>query len=293
MVFPDPVVAVAIEPRTKSDEERLREGLQKLSDEDPTFRVEYNRETGQTVINGMGELHLEVLVERLLREQNVHAKVGKPEVAYKETITQEGEAEAVFDRESGGKRQYGRVVMQFEPLPMGAGFLFENRLQAGQISKEYIPAIQKGIEDAKSCGVLACYPMVDFRAILVDGSFHETDSNAFSFEVASSMAYKLGIGKAKPVLLEPIMTVEIHTSEEYLGDIIGDVTVRMGTIMGVEDRYGGKMVVALIPLRSMFGYTTELRSRTQGRATFTMQFSEYQRVSKTVQNDILKKTRGG
>jgi elongation factor G len=293
MVFPEPVVSVAIEPKSRSDVENLLTGLDKLSDEDPTFKVDYNRDTGQTMISGMGELHLEVLVERLLRELHVDAKVGKPEVAYKETITEAAEAEAVFDRESGGTRQYARVVMRFEPLPAGAGFLFENRMSGGKVPKEYVPAIQKGIDDTRSCGVLACYPMVDFRATLLDGTYDERDSHAFAFEVAASIAYKTGLERAGAVLLEPIMSVEIHSPEDFLGEIIGDVTVRMGRIVGVEDTQGGKTVNALLPLRSMFGYANELRSRTKGRATFTMQFLEYQRMQRSVQDEIVQKTRRG
>ncbi len=293
MIFPEPVVSVAIEPRSKSDEQQLLSALNKLSDEDPTFNVDYERDTGQTVIAGMGELHLEVLVERLLREFNVHANVGKPEVAYRETITGVADAEGVFDRERGGRRQFGRVVMRFEPLPMGTGFLFENRLAGGMVPKEYIPAIQKGIEDARSCGVIACYPMVDFRAILLDGSYDELDSNAVAFEIAASMAYKSGLVQAGAVILEPIMDVEIHTVEEFLGDLISDVISRTGKIMGVEDGFGGKIITSQIPLRTMFGYATELRSRTQGRATYTMQFSEYQKVPKTVQDKIVEKVRTG
>ncbi len=241
----------------------------------------------------MGELHLEVLVERLFREFSVHANVGRPEVAYRETITEVAEAEAEFDRESGGRTQYGRVVMRFEPLPIGTGFLFENRLTESAVPKEYVPAIQKGVEDARSCGVVACYPMVDFRAILLDGSHDELDSNAMAFEIAASMAYKSGLGRAGPVILEPIMEVEIHTADEFLGDLISDVTSRMGKIMGVEEGYGGKIISSQIPLRTMFGYTTELRSRTQGRATYTMQFWEYQKIPGAVQDKIVEKNRKG
>jgi len=293
MIFPEPVVSVAIEPQSKSDEEQLLTALGKLLDEDPTFNVNYDGETGQTVISGMGELHLEVLVERLFREFSVHANVGRPEVAYRETITEAADAEAEFDRESGGRRQYGRVVMRFEPLPIGTGFLFENRLTRSAVPKEYVPAIQKGVEDARSCGVIACYPMVDFRAILLDGSYDELDSNATAFEIAASMAYKIGLDRAGPVIIEPIMEVEIHTSEEFLGDLISDVTSRMGKIVGVEEGYGGKIISSQIPLRTMFGYTTELRSRTQGRATHTMQFWEYQKIPRAVQDKIVEKNRKG
>lgn len=292
MVFPEPVVSIAIEPKTKADAESLSAAISKLLDEDPTFRICYDRDTGQTILSGMGELHLEILVERLFREYKVEAKIGKPEVAYRETIAASAEAEGKFIRQSGGRGQYGHVVMRFEPLPTGIGFLFENEMVGGGIPKEYIPAVQKGIAEAKANGVLVGYPMVDFRAILLDGSYHEVDSSDMAFRIAASMAYKFGLERAKPTILEPIMGVEIFTPEEYLGDVISDLMGRMGRIEGIEDRHGGKVVKAGVPLRLLFGYTTRLRNLSQGRANHTMQFSSYQPTPQTVQDEIVGKVRG-
>jgi elongation factor G len=292
MVFPDPVVSVAIEPKTKADEEKLVAALTKLSDEDPTFKIRYDRETGQTIINGMGELHLEVLVERAFREFNVAANVGKPEVAFRETIRDSSEAEGKFVKQTGGHGQYGHVVMAFEPLPPGTGFAFENKIIGGRVPREYIPAVEKGVREAMENGVLAGYPMVDFRATLLDGSYHDVDSSELAFKVAASMAYKAGLAKAKPTILEPIMAVECATPEEYLGEVISDFSARMGHVEGIEDRHGSKVVKALVPLRSMFGYTTSLRSMTKGRATHTMQFSHYQETPRSIQEELIKKIRG-
>ena len=283
MVFPDPVVSVAIEPKTKADAEDLSNAIRKLLDEDPTFRIRYDRDTGQTILSGMGELHLEILLARLFREYQVEATVGRPEVAYRETITEAAEAEGKFIRQSGGRGQYGHVVMRFEPLPTGTGFLFENKIVGGSILQGYIPAVQKGIEEVRANGVLVGYPMVDFRAILLDGSYHEVDSNEMAFRIAASMAYKIGLERAKPTILEP---------EEYLGDLISDLMGRMGRVEGIEDRHGGKVVKVLVPLRLLFGYTTRLRSLSQGRANHTMQFSLYQPTPQTVQDEIVRKVRG-
>ena len=292
MVCPDPVVSVAIEPKTKADAEDLSNAIRKLLDEDPTFRIRYDRDTGQTILSGMGELHLEILLARLFREYQVEATVGRPEVAYRETITEAAEAEGKFIRQSGGRGQYGHVVMRFEPLPTGTGFLFENKIVGGSILQGYIPAVQKGIEEVRANGVLVGYPMVDFRAILLDGSYHEVDSNEMAFRIAASMAYKIGLERAKPTILEPIMGVEIFTPEEYLGDLISDLMGRMGRVEGIEDRHGGKVVKVLVPLRLLFGYTTRLRSLSQGRANHTMQFSLYQPTPQTVQDEIVRKVRG-
>ncbi|MBN2551870.1 MAG: elongation factor G [Spirochaetales bacterium] len=292
MVFPEPVVSIAIEPRTQADTEGLSVALRKLLDEDPTFRIRYDRDTGQTILSGMGELHLEILVQRLFREYRIEAKIGRPEVAYRETITAAAEVEGKFIRQSGGRGQYGHVVMRFEPLPTGTGFLFENKLVGGSVPKEYIPSVQKGIEEASANGVLAGYPMVDFRAILLDGSYHAVDSSEMAFRIAASMAYKIGLERAKPTILEPIMGVEIFTPEQYLGDLISDLMGRMGRVEGIEDRHGGKVVKANVALRQLFGYTTRLRSLSQGRANHTMQFAFYQPTPQSVQDEIVRKVRG-
>ena len=293
MVFPDPVVSVAIEPKTKADEEKLSSALHKLSDEDPTFKVRFDKETGQTIIWGMGELHLEVLVERMFREFSVAANVGAPEVAYRETIREFAEVEAKFIKQTGGHGQYGHVVMSFEPLPPGTGFAFENKVIGGRVPREYVPAVEKGIREAMENGVLAGYPMVDFRATLLDGSAHDVDSSELSFKIAASMAYKSGCAKAKPTILEPIMAVECASPEESLGDVISDFSARMGHVEGIEDRHGSKVVKALVPLRSMFGYVTSLRSMTKGRASHTMQFSHYQETPRSIQEQLVEKVRGG
>jgi len=292
MVFPDPVVSVAIEPKTRDDEEKLSSALHKLSEEDPTFKVRFDKETGQTIIRGMGELHLEVLVERMFREFNVSANVGAPEVAYRETIRDSAEAEGKFVKQTGGHGAYGHVIMRFEPLPPGTGFVFENKVIGGRVPREYVPAVEKGIKEAMENGVLAGYPMVDFRAALLDGSYHDVDSSEMAFKVAASMAYKSGCAKAKPTILEPIMAVECATPEEYLGDVISDFSARMGHIEGIEDRPGSKVVKALVPLRSMFGYVTTLRSMSKGRASHTMQFSHYQETPRSIQEELVEKVRG-
>lgn len=292
MVFPEPVVSIAIEPESSSDGDKLMESLKSLADEDPTFKIRYERETGQTIISGMGELHLEILVERLFREHKVKAAVGNPEVAYRETITVAAKAEGRFIKQSGGRGFYGHVVMRFEPLPPGTGFLFESRVTGGGVPKEYIPAVKKGIEEAAGNGVLAGYPMVDFRAILLDGSAHQIDSNELAFKIAASMAYKNGLEGAKPIILEPIMSVEVFTPEEYLGKIISDLTTRLGKIEGIEERQDGKVVKALVPLEHVFGYTTALRSVSKGRASHTTNFNSYQPAAKRVQEKIIRKSRG-
>jgi elongation factor G len=292
MVFPDPVVSVSIEPKTRDDEEKLSAALHKLSEEDPTFKVKFDPETGQTIIRGMGELHLEVLVERMFREFSVAANVGRPEVAYRETIRGAAEAEGKFIKQTGGHGAYGHVIMKFESLPPGTGFVFENKVIGGRVPREYIPAVEKGIREAMDNGVLAGYPMVDFRASLLDGSSHDVDSSEMAFKIAASMAYKSGCAKAKPTILEPIMSVECATPEEHLGDVISDFSARMGHVEGIEDRPGSKVVKALVPLRSMFGYVTSLRSMTKGRASHTMQFSHYQETPRSIQDELVEKVRG-
>jgi elongation factor G len=288
MEFPEPVISIAIEPKTKADQERLGGSLQKLATEDPSFRVSTNAETGQTLISGMGELHLEIIVDRLLREFKVDANVGKPQVAYKETIRKAVEQESKFIRQTGGRGQYGHVVIRIEPLPAGGGFEFVDATKGGVIPREYIPAVGKGVKDAMESGVLAGYPVVDVKTSVVYGSYHEVDSSEIAFKIAGSMAFKEAMGKASPVILEPIMSLEVVTPEEFMGDVISDINRRRGRISGQEPRGNTQVIGALAPLGEMFGYATDLRSRTQGRATFTMQFSHYEPVPKGVGPEALR-----
>ncbi len=287
MEFPDPVIQVAIEPKTKQGQEKMTLALIKLAEEDPTFKTYTDQETGQTIIAGMGELHLEIIVDRLLREFKVEAKVGKPQVAYRETFRMAVDAEGMYKRQSGGKGQYGHCKIHLEPLEPGSGYVFEDQTVGGSIPKEYIQPINKGIEEAAKNGILAGYEVVDFKATVYDGSYHEVDSSEMAFKIAGSMAFKDGAAKAKPVLLEPIMKVEIVTPEDYFGDLMGNVSSRRGTITGTEDRNGSKVINANIPLSEMFGYATDLRSRTQGRGQYTMQFSHYYEVPKSVAEKII------
>jgi elongation factor G len=282
MKFPEPVVSVAIEPKTKADLDKLDQGLRRLSDEDPTFRVIANEETGQTVISGMGELHLEIIVDRLLREFGVQANVGSPKVAYKETITAAVEAEGKFVRQSGGRGQFGHVVMEFEPLKTGADFKFENKITGGSVPTEYISSVERGVKEAMTSGVVAGYPVTGILARLVDGSYHEVDSSDLAFKIAGSMAFQEGCRKAKPVLLEPMMDVEVVLPEEYLGDVMNDLRVRRATIKGINSRPDGQVLTAFVPLAEMFGYATRLRSLSQGRAIYTMQFAEYSPVPESL-----------
>jgi elongation factor G len=270
------VLSVAIEPKTKLDQEKMGEALQKLTEEDPTFKMAYNQETGQTVISGMGELHLEVIVNRLFSEFRVGAKVGKPRVAYKETITIPARAEGRFVRQSGGHGQYGHVCLDLEPAERGSGLQFENRIRGNAIPKQYIPAIESGIKEAMETGVLANYPVVDIKAILYDGSYHEVDSSELAFKMAGSMALKNGVAKAHPILLEPIMKLEVVTPEQFLGDIIGDLNSRRAHIESIEAHGEMTTIYASIPLAETFGYATSIRSQTQGRATHSMEFNSYQ-----------------
>ncbi|MFN3396542.1 MAG: elongation factor G [Thermodesulfovibrionales bacterium] len=290
--FPEPVISVAIEPKTKADQEKLSQSLAKLAQEDPSFRVSFDEETGQTIIAGMGELHLEIIVDRLLREFKVSANVGKPQVAYKETIRAAAKAEGKFVRQSGGRGQYGHVVIEIEPAETGKGFEFVNKIVGGTIPKEYIPAVEKGIKEALDSGVLAGYPVVDVKATLFDGSYHEVDSSEMAFKIAGSMAFKEAAKKAKPVLLEPIMSVEVVTPEEYMGDVMGDLNARRGKIQSMEKRGNSQVIRAEVPLSEMFGYATDLRSKTQGRATYTMQFSRYEEVPRNISDAIIAKVKG-
>ena len=293
MQFADPVIDIAVEPKTKAEQDKMGLALQKLAEEDPTFRVSTNQETGQTIIAGMGELHLEIIVDRLLREFKVEANVGKPQVAYRETATQPAlNVQGKFVRQSGGRGQYGDVVINLYPQEQGKGYEFENKIVGGVVPKEYIPSVDKGIQEALSTGVLAGYPVEDIRVELIDGSYHEVDSSEAAFKVAGSMAFKAAMKKAAPVILEPVMAVEVETPEEYLGFVMGDIPSRRGMIQGQEQRSNTVAVTAKVPLGEMFGYATELRSGTQGRATYTMQFDSYQPVPKSVAEDIISKAGG-
>jgi elongation factor G len=292
MEFPEPVISVAIEPKTKADQERLGQSLAKLTQEDPSFRVATNEETGQTIISGMGELHLEIIVDRLLREFKVGANVGKPQVAYRETVKTPSKAEGKFVRQSGGRGQYGHVYIELEPQEPGKGFGFESKVVGGAVPREYFNAVEKGIREAGENGILAGYPVVDVKATLYDGSYHEVDSSEMAFKIAGSMAFKEAAKKAKPVLLEPIMSVEVVTPEEYMGDVIGDLNSRRGKIQSMEKRGKAQIIKAHVPLSEMFGYATDLRSRTQGRATYTMQFANYDEVPKSISEAIIAKVKG-
>jgi elongation factor G len=278
MDFPEPVISMAIEPKVKGDQEKLGQGLQKLSMEDPSFRRHIDAETGQCIIRGMGELHLEIIVDRLMREFGVPVNVGKPMVAYRETITQPARSEGKFVRQSGGKGQYGHVILKVEPLPAGEKFQFVDAIKGGTIPREYIPAVEKGVREAVERGVLAGYPMVGIKVTLLDGSFHEVDSSELAFKIAGSIGFREGAKQAQPVLLEPIMAVEVIVPEDFIGEVSGDLSSRRGKITNLEARNGVRVVTAKVPLAEMFGYATQLRSGTQGRATYTMQFSHYERV---------------
>lgn len=292
IIFPEPVIQIAIEPKTKADQDKLSDSLVKLSDEDPTFRVKVDDETGQTLISGMGELHLEILVDRMRREFKVEANIGKPQVAYRETITQTVNAEGKFVKQSGGRGKYGHVWIELGPNEPGKGFEFTNGIVGGVVPKEYIPAVSAGIQEALRNGVIAGFPVVDIKAKLYDGSYHDVDSDELSFKVAGSMAFKEGARKAKPVLLEPIMDVEVVTPEEYLGDVMGDLNSRRGKIEGFSARKDAQVIKATVPLSEMFGYATVLRSMTQGRAIYTMQFAHYAEVPKSIADEISEKTLG-
>jgi len=291
--FPEPVISIAIEPKTKSDQEKLGLSLQKLASEDPSFRVKTDEETGQTIISGMGELHLEIIVDRMMREFKVEANVGKPQVAYRETITKKVKVEGKFVRQSGGRGQYGHVWLEVEPQPEpGKGYEFVDAIKGGVVPREYIPAVDKGIFEATDSGVLAGFPVVDVKVTLIDGSYHEVDSSEMAFKIAGSMGFKEGCQKAGPILLEPIMSVEVVVPEEYMGEVIGDLNSRRGRIMGMDSRAGAQVVSSMVPLANMFGYSTDLRSATQGRATYAMTFDHYEPVPKSVSDDIIAKVKG-
>jgi elongation factor G len=289
MQFPEPVISVAIEPKTKADQEKMSIALQRLAEEDPTFRTYTDPETGQTIISGMGELHLEIIVDRMFREFKVQAIVGRPQVAYKETIRKSVKAEGKYIRQTGGRGQYGHVWLEIEPLEPGKGYEFVNKIVGGVIPKEYIPAVDAGVREAMQNGVLAGYPVVDVKVTLFDGSYHEVDSSEMAFKIAGSVAFKEAMKKADPVLLEPIMKVEVVVPEEYMGDVIGDLNSRRGHIEGVEMRGNVQVIRGYVPLAEMFGYATDLRSKTQGRGTYTMQFSHYAEVPKNIAETIINK----
>ena len=289
MEFPEPVIRVAIEPKTKAGQEKMGIALAKLAEEDPTFRTYTDEETGQTIIAGMGELHLEIIVDRLLREFKVEANVGKPQVAYKETIRKEANVDHKYSRQSGGKGQYGHVKIIIEPNESGKGYEFINKIVGGAIPKEYIPAVDQGIQGAMQAGVLAGYNVVDVKVTLYDGSYHEVDSSEMAFKIAASMAFKEAMRKADPVILEPIMKVSVTVPEEYMGDVIGDLSSRRGQIQGMQARSGAQQIDALVPLSEMFGYATDLRSRTQGRGQYTMEPHSYTELPKSIQEEIIER----
>jgi elongation factor G len=292
MEFPEPVINLSLEPKSKADQDKMGIALAKLAEEDPTFKTWTDQETGQTIIAGMGELHLEIIVDRLQREFKVESNVGKPQVAYKETITKPVRIEGKFVRQSGGKGQYGHVWLELEPLERGAGYQFENKIVGGVVPREYIPAVDNGIQEAMQNGVLAGYPLIDMKATLVDGSYHDVDSSEMAFKIAGSMALKAGAQKADPVLLEPIMKVEVIVPEEYMGDIMGDINSRRGRIEGMEARAGAQVIRAYVPLSEMFGYATSLRSRTQGRGQYSMEFYNFEETPKSITQEIVAKNKG-
>ncbi len=289
MDFPDPVIAVAVEPRTKADQEKMGIALGKLAQEDPSFRVHTDEESGQTIIQGMGELHLEIIVDRMRREFSVEANVGKPQVAYRETIKKAVDQEGKFVRQSGGRGQYGHVWLKIEPLPRGKGYEFVNAIVGGVIPREYIPAVDKGVQEQLQNGVIAGFPVVDVKVTLYDGSFHEVDSSEMAFKIAGSQCFKQGAQKAVPVLLEPVMAVEVVTPEEYMGDVMGDLSRRRGVLQGMDESPAGRVIRAEVPLAEMFGYSTDLRSATQGRATYTMEFAKYSEAPANIAEAVIKK----
>jgi elongation factor G len=293
MHFPEPVISIAIEPKSKADQEKLSLSLQKLAIEDPSFQLKVDTETNQTIISGMGELHLEIIVDRLLREFKVEANVGKPQVAYKETITKAIEQEGKYIKQTGGRGQYGHVWLKISPMPKGKGYEFENEVVGGTVPREFIPAVDKGIKEALNSGIQAGYPVVDVKVSIFDGSYHDVDSSEIAFKIAASMAFKDGCRRAGPIILEPIMKTEVEVPDAYMGDVIGDLNSRRGKIMQMEPKKGFQLIDAEVPLAEMFGYATQLRSLTQGRATYTMEFSHYEPVPTSVANEIISKASGG
>jgi elongation factor G len=293
MKFPNPVIDVAIEPKTKADQDKLGIALAKLSEEDPTFRVHTDEETSQTIISGMGELHLEIIVDRMMREFKVDANIGRPQVAYRETIRKHAEAEGKYIRQTGGKGQYGHAKVRLDPNEPGKGYEFINEITGGSIPKEFIKPVDQGIKEALEGGILAGYPMVDVKATLYDGSYHDVDSNEMAFKIAGSMAFKEAARKASPVLLEPVMAVEVVTPEDFAGTIMGDLSSRRGRIEGMEHRAGSQVIKAIVPLSEMFGYATHMRSSTQGRAEYSMHFARYEEAPRHIAEEIIAKNQGG
>jgi elongation factor G len=289
MEFPEPVIEVAVEPKSKADQEKMSTALQRLAQEDPSFRVSVDQESGQTVIKGMGELHLEVIVDRMKREFKVDANVGAPQVAYRETITSTAEIDYTHKKQTGGSGQFARIKLVFEPLPPGEGFAFENKVVGGAVPKEYVPGVEKGLEASRQSGVIAGFPVIDFKVTLVDGAYHDVDSSVLAFEIAARAAFKEGIAKAKPALLEPIMKVEVVTPEDYMGDVIGDLNSRRGQVQGMDSRGNANVITAMVPLANMFGYVNTLRSMSQGRAQYTMQFDHYEQVPQAIADEVRAK----
>ena len=289
MDFPDPVIEVAVEPKTKADHEKMGIALGRLAQEDPSFRVTSDEESGQTIIKGMGELHLEVIVDRMKREFKVEANVGAPQVAYRETITQSYDVDYTHKKQSGGAGQFARVQMVFEPTKPGEGFIFENKITGGNIPKEYIPGVEKGLKAQMQTGVIAGFPVIDFKTTLHDGAYHDVDSSVLAFEIAARAAFREGIAKARPALLEPVMKVEVVTPEEYMGDVIGDLNSRRGSVQNMETRGNANVINAMVPLANMFGYVNNLRSLSQGRANYTMQFAHYEEVPSNVAEEVKAK----
>src|SRR5690606_12415291 len=285
----EPVISVAVEPKTKNDQEKMGIALQRLAQEDPSFRVRTDEESGQTIISGMGELHLEIIVDRMKREFKVECNVGQPQVAYRETIRKLVEQEGKFVRQTGGRGQYGHVWLRIEPLERGKGYEFVNAIVGGVVPKDYVPAVDKGVQEQMQNGVLAGYPVVDVKVTLYDGSYHDVDSSEMAFKIAASMAFKEGFMKADPVLLEPIMKVEVVTPEDYMGDVMGDLNRRRGIVQGMDESPSGRIVRAMVPLKEMFGYATTLRSMTQGRATYSMEFDHYAEAPASVAQEVIKK----
>jgi elongation factor G len=289
MEFPDPVIEIAVEPKTKGDQEKMSQALARLATEDPSFRVTVDHESGQTVIKGMGELHLEIIVDRMKREFRVDANVGMPQVAYRETITRTAEVDYTHKKQTGGAGQFARVKLRFEPLPPGSGFVFENAVVGGTVPKEYVPGVEKGLKASTETGVLAGFPVIDLKVVLFDGAHHEVDSSVLAFEIAARAAFKDGVIKAGPKLLEPIMRVEVVTPEEYMGDVIGDLNSRRGQVTGMDSRGNARVIDAMVPLANMFGYVNTLRSMSQGRAQYTMHFDHYEQVPQAVADEVRAK----